>query len=412
MKKIFFSLLFILSISGTKAQINPNSSYDDLITYFINAGTSNFDELYDGIIPLNNKHEPQRNYVNVLTGIMDSSYSYLLSYYDYNSKTTFSEFRISYCEKSNYQKQVKTDKIRKEVTNYFEELCKSPEYKIIKGNTFLSYVKNMYIYRNNILIASYHDKRKSVDGYEPNNEGNFCLAFYEQPRTKVLADETTYNGVFPTDIKKTTEPQVWEMKKIENSKESTAHYNGIFASNGDLKEGIKKYSGYGVYLDGSWYSENWESGVVKFVPEGTNDVVCGFFKNKKFDVNDFELTDYFTEKFLSTKISDFPSKYISKYNTNYACNWVKNIYTPLKNQVDAANKIKLDKWNREVEISNAKYHRDHPEVSARSNQVATMPCPACNSTGKVIDHVVTGSQYETTHYKTCTRCGGSGQCVR
>lgn len=39
-------------------------------------------------------------------------------------------------------------------------------------------------------------------------------------------------------------------------------------------------------------------------------------------------------------------------------------------------------------------------------------CWICNVTGKVVDRVVTGSQYETTHYKSCTRCGGAGRWMQ
>lgn len=39
-------------------------------------------------------------------------------------------------------------------------------------------------------------------------------------------------------------------------------------------------------------------------------------------------------------------------------------------------------------------------------------CPACCGTGSVVDRVVTGTQYETTHYKSCTRCSGHGMWMQ
>ncbi len=406
MKKNFFTIVLFLLALTTKAQTIPEGSYADKLTYFINAGASNFDELYDGVIPINVVYDESK-FVTILSGVMDSSYSYLVSVNQYSPDVAMSQFRINYCESSNYFKGVKLDKIRKEVPNYFESLAQSPEYKITKGKPYLWYKKNIYLFKNGILLASYHDKRNGMSGYAPNIEGDFCIIFYEQPRTKIIADETTYAGVFPNSINATSEPQIWESKTIKDGKEQIQRWNGIFTSAGILKAGTKTFEGFGSYLDGVWYSDNWEYGKVKFIPKGTNDIVCGLFNNNKFDLNEFDLRDNYWVKFKDVYIPGQPQKYT--FTTNYNCDWVKNIFSPFKINRDAAQRIIQDKRNAEIEISNEKYRKEHPEVKKEIKKTGIFTtCKYCNGTGKVVDRVVTGSQYETTHYRSCSKCGGAG----
>ncbi len=60
------------------AQNLISGSYANQLTFLIKAGENNFDDLYDGIIPVN---EPFRgtNYVTLSTDVMESSRAYLIS---------------------------------------------------------------------------------------------------------------------------------------------------------------------------------------------------------------------------------------------------------------------------------------------------------------------------------------------
>lgn len=409
MKRIIslFGLLF--SVFTINAQSVPEGSYADKLTYFINAGASNFDALYDGVIPINETQLP-KNFAYVLTGVMDSSYSFLANNTYGSTDLCSTQFIINYSEGSNYYKEVKKGaikKARKEVAMYFDSIAKLPNYKLTSGQIQLWFTKNMYLYKNNILLASYHDKRKGMQGHEPNIEGDFSIIFYEQPRIKILADEAIYNGVFPNTLIKTTEPQVWEDKKTIDGKEYISRWNGIFSNDGHLKVGNKTYHGYGPLYDGTWYSENWEYGNVKFTPEGSTDVVCGYFKNKKTDINDFYLKDHFYEKFKSVRVGSETRGY--EFSTNYDCNWVKNVYNPFDAPRKTAQDIKDSKRQKEVNLSNAEYYKNNPQNTSTNNNTVLTYCPICNGSGKVIDKVVTDTRYETTHYKTCPRCNGSGR---
>ncbi len=410
MKKIFFILLVFVSFHITAQVDVTDKEFKEIFFKLLNDGSTNFDNLYDGVLPTN---EPFRDEKTIsLEKFFGSNSSTLVSTSQEYPHLAHTTLFVSFAKSSVYKKQVDIKKIKVKTINLFDSLSKLSNYKLEDANNYMQYTKNIRLTKNGILLASYHDRRKGSPFYAPRFDGDFCIIFYEQPRTQILADETNYNGVLPTAFVSSTAPQVYVNTINKDGKVYTEKYNGIFTLGGFLKAGTKTYYGYGPLYDGTWYSENWEYGVVKFVPEGTTDIVCGVFKNISVDVDDFKLLDYFAEKFKSTKIADNPAKYRYSFYTDYNCNWVKNIYMPRKNALDAKQKIIDDKRIKEVEISNAQYRRDHPEVSASSNQVATMPCPACNSTGKVIDKVVTDTRYETTHYKTCPRCGGSGQCVR
>lgn len=64
------------------------------------------------------------------------------------------------------------------------------------------------------------------------------------------------------------------------------------------------------------------------------------------------------------------------------------------------------------EAANDRYNKDQPGGSnSRKSGVLTF-CPYCSGTGRLIDRVVTGSTYETTHYKSCSKCGGQGMWMK
>ncbi len=71
-------------------------------------------------------------------------------------------------------------------------------------------------------------------------------------------------------------------------------------------------------------------------------------------------------------------------------------------------KEKLAKQQAEQES----YKRIEENRKATTNEVKKRGiltfCKYCSGTGKVVDRVVTGTQYETTHYKTCSKCNGAG----
>ncbi len=267
----------------------------------------------------------------------------------------------------------------------------------------------MYLFKNNIVLASYHNNRdKMVQIIEPNIDCDFAVVIYEQPRTKIFADESIYNNIFPSVITKTTLPQVWEKKEIKDGKEYLYHFNGVFTFGGVLKAGSKTFHGFGANYDGTWYSDNWEYGNVKFTPEGTHDIVCGIFKgNAQIDINDFYLLEHFGDKFKDAKIPYQPQTY--SCSTNYNCNWVTNVYNPFNATRQAAQDVKEGKRNAEVKASNAQYYKDHPVINKATDNTVLTFCPICNGTGKVIDKVVTDTRFETTHYKTCPHCNGSGR---
>ncbi len=407
MKKIIITLVLLFGILSTNAQTIPKESYAETISYLIKAGENNFDDLYDGVVPVNRPFT-ETNFVNVLTGIMDSSYSYLISISNNYPNYATSQFRINYIETTRYKKGVKTDKIKEETADYFELLAQQPGYKITNEKTFLVYKKNKYLYKNNILLASYHDKKdNSIAQFRSNCEGEFTLIFYEQPRTKIFADESSFKGVFPSTIIATTAPQVWESKTVKNGKELISHWNGIFTSGGVLKVGNKTYHGYGPLYDGVWFSENWEYSNVTFIPEGTTDVICGIFKSETIDMQYFNTIDNFIDKFKDQPVDGQPQKY--SFVTNYNCNWVKNIFTPYKIPCDAALQVIQDKRNAEIDISNAKYHKEHPEAVQEAKKTGVFTsCHFCNGSGKVVNNVTTTSSYQATSYKTCPKCGGKG----
>ena len=409
MKKILFVTTLLVLSSKIMGQTAPQGSYADIISHFINAGTNNFDDLYDGYIPTNIPYT-ETNYVNVETGVMDSSYSYLVSISQNKPNCAKSEFRINYCESSNYHKKVKIKKILEETQKYFDEKSKSPEYKVVQGKSKLGYKRNYYLYKKELLLSSYHYKRDESQSYDKNTEGDFCIIFYEQPRLKLFVDEAIYHGIFPAEPSATTEPQVWEQKTVVNGVEQTYHWNGIFTSDGSLKAGTKYFHGFGPYYDGTWYSDNWEYGNVKFVPEGTNDVVCGIFKNGKTVFYDFYVMDNLVDKFKDA--IEYFQKTTYSYTTNYNCNWIKNTYNPY----DEARKKELNELriirNDSIQAHLAKNHTNHSdEFETKKTGILTF-CKFCNGTGKVESSVTKGTQYETTYYKSCTKCVGKGSWMQ
>ena len=409
MKKLtFIFVLFVTAI--TAAQINVTGSYSEKLTYLINAGTSNFDALYDGVIPTNRPFD-HKNYIEI-PSLMNATVAFLRSDSQDAPYLAFSSLSLLYNETDAYQKAVdkkQLNKIRENVTTYFDSLAKMPGYKVEKGYVRHTYTKNIYLFKNNQVIASYHDKQKGFRGDTGiGGSSDYEIDIYEQQRTTILANEGTKIVVYPAKFEKTTAPQIWERNDVIDGKNYFYHFNGIFTSAGILKVGTKTLHGFGPKYDGTWYSENWEYGNVKFTPEGTNDIVCGYFKGINVDIKDFYLRDNFAEKFKVVKIDYLKYKYT--FNTDYSCDWVKNVYNPYSKTRQDAQDIKDAKRNAEVQTSNAQYAREHPAVNnnTSSNGVLTY-CPICNGTGKVVEKVTTNTQFETTHYKTCPHCGGSGR---
>lgn len=241
--------------------------------------------------------------------------------------------------------------------------------------------------------------------------GDFCVIFYEQPRTKILADEATYNNVFPSTIKASTLPQIWEQKQQDINKGRINRMNGVFTSSGVLKAGTKTYHGYSDFYDGTSYSDNWEYCNVRFTPEGTNDIICGnYFSTEHFQ--DFLVKDHYVDKFKDAT-DDNPYDKLPKYSlsTGYNCKLMKQTYPSFSIIRDKEHDIASLKRKAENDAANEKYNREHPGAKQETNitkkGILTF-CRYCNGSGQVVDRVFTGSQYETTHYKTCTKCGGAG----
>lgn len=400
MKKIVAIIFLSIAFFNVYAQNIFGNTYTDTLTYLLNAGNNNFDELYDGVIPVN-KYGTETNYIDV-DKYLSSSYAYLisLSHNDFPDYAK-SQLRINYSESSNLLKSASADKIRNEIKLAFKTFENLPEYKIAKGSVFKKYTKNIYLTKNGRLIASYHDKRKgNIYTYNRNDEGDFCLIIYEQPRTKTLADESTYNGVFPSTIKKSNMPQIWEQKQIDNNSSKINRWNGIFTSTGLLKAGTKTYHGYRSFYNGTWYSDNWEYGNVRFTPEGTNNTICGNFFTQTLD--EFVVNDFYVDKFKDAT-DDNPYQKLTKYSyqTDYNCEWMKHVYPAFSIKRDSVAQAKNIERNRILKD-------DEETYVAKPTLAGKYPCTKCERTGKIITRIVMEGEKKVQYYKICDKCGGSG----
>lgn len=71
-------------------------------------------------------------------------------------------------------------------------------------------------------------------------------------------------------------------------------------------------------------------------------------------------------------------------------------------------KEKLAKQQAEQEsIKRQNVNRQNVNAEVKKKGILTF-CKYCNGTGSVVDRIITGTTYETTRYKTCTKCGGNG----
>lgn len=72
-------------------------------------------------------------------------------------------------------------------------------------------------------------------------------------------------------------------------------------------------------------------------------------------------------------------------------------------------KEKLAKQQAEQEsIKRQNENRQNVNAEVKKKGILTF-CKYCNGTGSVVDRIITGTTYETTRYKTCTKCGGHGK---
>lgn len=295
----------------------------------------------------------------------------------------------------------------KEVQTFYENLVKSDSRYIIK-----TFDKKIYLYENGNPIFEYY----TYDYDKHHKPKDLQIGVYPWPNYKSL-DEKTYNGHFPSTIKDSWEPQIWELKGKGFTKDSYQRFNGLF-KNGELKWGEKTFHGYGPFYDGTWQGSwtpstgTWDKDkiYVTFIPEGVNDTLGGKFKGS--NMLDFTL-DY-TSSFSGA----YEPSFLDKVKIN---SWTKNGYANyIVRKVDQQNK-EFAKYNAEVE-ERIEYRKTHPTNNNNSNTVPIQNssiCVCCHGLGTIskYDGNNTYQRYdhgtkvgESTHSinVTCTCCHGTG----
>ena len=205
---------------------------------------------------------------------------------------------------------------------------------------------------------------------------------------------------------------------IKNGMPRIRIMEGKFINKTFLGEGPMLIDGYGKILDGTYefgkfkliYGHNSLESKGVFHSKFTNeDVIGSYLGYSDFGIGS-ETVEY--KKFV---ICDFSPLYSGKDFKETT--WKKDIYEPAYSKwLDVFTHS--PKFLAERAAIQAKYNSGPSSTSTKatttnannssSNGVLTY-CPICNGTGKVVDKVTSNTQFETTHYKTCSHCGGSGR---
>jgi hypothetical protein len=97
-----------------------------------------------------------------------------------------------------------------------------------------------------------------------------------------MAAESAYGGKFPNELASGDAPQIWEIRGKGRTADSYLRCNGVFRD-GMLLKGYKTYHGYGEFLDGIWFSDEWlptyGSYDVVFHPAFSTDTILGRFRD-------------------------------------------------------------------------------------------------------------------------------------
>lgn len=168
-----------------------------------------------------------------------------------------------------------SERIYKKIKKAFAQILKDPAYKL--SNDADNYA---IILKNNLVVLDYY----AYDDKEDKSNEDYLILIIQNPKfPKIfIADEAQYNGNFPSTIKDTDAPQIWQVKG-ENDAQWYQRYNGIF-KDGILVKGSKTFKGYGGFYDGTWYAKDWsKSCKVVFLPANSKDTVWGAFSDIDMD---------------------------------------------------------------------------------------------------------------------------------
>jgi len=163
-----------------------------------------------------------------------------------------------------------SEKVYKNIKKAFTEILKDPSFAFAyDGGTFSE------ILQNNLLVLRFSAYTKKKE-----DEEIYMYIKIQCPKfPKIfMVNEASYKSSFPSTIKDTDDPQIWELKGSNNG-QSYQRYNGIF-KDGILIKGSKTFKGYDDFYDGTWYAKEWSSKnsyEVVFLPANKTDTVYGHF---------------------------------------------------------------------------------------------------------------------------------------
>ena len=183
-----------------------------------------------------------------------------------------------------------SEAILKKVKKAFIQILKDPAFVLEYDAGKYDDGKSKTILQNNLPVLDFYARTNKDDI-------DFLSLSIQIPKfPKIfMVDEAKYKGSFPTTIKDTDEPQIWEVKGYNNG-EWYQRYNGIF-KNGILIKGSKTFKGYGDFYDGTWYSKEWSNNKYEavFIPANSNDTIWGHFSiGNPEDMNSFTLDSRYT----------------------------------------------------------------------------------------------------------------------
>ena len=138
-------------------------------------------------------------------------------------------------------------------------------------------------------------------------------------QTLPMADESTYASKFPTELASGDAPQIWEVRGKGRTADSFLRCNGVFRD-GMLLKGCKTYHGYGDFLDGIWFSDEWlptyGSYDVVFHPASSTDTIIGKFRDDG-DMTNFSPDSRYEAKGDSATYRADAPKWLSTTFTSY-----------------------------------------------------------------------------------------------
>lgn len=164
-----------------------------------------------------------------------------------------------------------SESVYKKIKKAFAQILKDPAYKL--SNDADNYA---IILKNNLVVLDCY----AYDDKEDKTHEDYLILKIQSPKfPKIfIADEAQYKGNFPSTIKDTDAPQIWQVKG-ENDAQWYQRYNGIF-KDGILVKGSKTFKGYSGFYDGTWYAKEWsESCEVVFLPANSKDTIWGAFRD-------------------------------------------------------------------------------------------------------------------------------------